>query len=59
MRKVPIAKDPKIYAAAVEYGNKAQNIEGRPLFGRTLADFKPVVQQKVLAIRKKFKDAWS
>lgn len=59
MRKVPIVKDPKIYAAAIEFGNKAQGIEGRPLFTRTLEDFKPTVQQKVNAIRKKFKDAWS
>lgn len=59
MRKVPIVKDPAVYAAAVEFGNKAQNIEGRPLFRKTLEDFKPVVQQKVNDIRKKFKDAWS
>ena len=57
-RKTPTAKDPKIYAYAVEYGLEEKNIPPRPLFGRTLDDYEEIFKEKVLKAQALILSAW-
>jgi len=58
MRKVPVVRDPKKYAHAVELGSSHNNIPPRPLFGKTLQEYRSVFVNKIDKVRKAILDVW-
>jgi len=54
-----VEKDPNEYAWAVEKGYSPRNIPKRPLFGRTLKEFRPRYKALYDETYKSIRAAWS
>jgi len=57
VRKRPTAKDPNLYVHALEFGS--EHIPSRPLFARSMKDFKIKHEELLKKSMKRILAAWS